>query len=437
MRRIAWALAATLALTACDTWFGATKKNVLKGERVSVLAHERALKPVPDLAEAVRLPPPRRNAAWPQSGGQSGHAMHHLELSDTIRRAWTSSAGSGSDSRDRLMNGPVVADGRVFVMDTEARVTAFDAKNGDRQWSVSLIPEGKDSASLMAGGLAFDKGRVFASSGFGEVAALKADTGARIWRRTLGVPLRAAPTVSGERVFVVNKENELRALAAEDGRDLWTHSGVVETASLLGSPSPAVEAGVVVAAFSTGELIALKVENGSVVWSDTLTAIRRTDAMSNMSDIRGQPVIDRGRVYSVGHSGIMVAIDLRTGLRLWELEAGGTHQPWIGGDYLYLLTNDSELTAVEARSGRVVWVTPLQNWEDPSDKDNRILWTGPALASDRLIVAGSHGEALSISPYTGQILGREEMPAGVTIAPVISDGTLYFLTDDADLVAYR
>lgn len=437
MRRIALVLAAGLLLTGCDTWMGAKKTNLLKGDRVSVLVHERSLKPVPELAEEVKLPRPRRNPVWAQNGGQSGHAMHHLELPDSIRRAWKASAGSGSNSRDRLLGSPIVADGRVYVMDASATVSAFAVGDGKKQWSVSLIPKGKDSSSLMGGGLAFDKGRVFATTGFGEVIALKADTGTQIWRKSQGAPLRAAPTLSGERVFVLNKENELRALAADDGRDLWMHAGVVETASLLGSPSPAAEGGVVVAAFSTGELIALRVESGSVAWSDTLTAIRRTEAMSEMTDIRAQPVIDRGRVYSVGHSGIMVAIDLRTGLRLWELELGGTHQPWVAGDYIYVLTNDSELASIEARTGRIAWVTPLQHWKNEKEKEDRILWTGPALASDRLIMVGSHGTALSISPYSGQILGREEMPTGVSIAPIIADGTLYFLTDDADLVAYR
>ena len=111
--------------------------------------------------------------------------------------------------------------------------------------------------------------------------------------------------------------------------------------------------------------------------------------------------------------------------------------PWVAGDYIFILTNDNEIACISRDDGRIHWVRALQRYEDPEDRDDPIIWTGPVLASDRLIVAGSNGEALAISPYTGNILGMVEMPDGVSVAPVIADGAVYFLADDAELVAYR
>jgi len=54
-----------------------------------------------------------------------------------------------------------------------------------------------------------------------------------------------------------------------------------------------------------------------------------------------------------------------------------------------------------------------------------------------LIVLGSNGDALAISPYTGRLMGRLEMPHGVRVAPVAANGTLFILTDDGNLVALR
>jgi outer membrane protein assembly factor BamB len=59
------------------------------------------------------------------------------------------------------------------------------------------------------------------------------------------------------------------------------------------------------------------------------------------------------------------------------------------------------------------------------------------LASDRLLVAGSNGEALAVSPYTGKVLGKESLPDGVSVAPIVANRTVYFLSDNADLSAYR
>jgi outer membrane protein assembly factor BamB len=148
-------------------------------------------------------------------------------------------------------------------------------------------------------------------------------------------------------------------------------------------------------------------------------------------------VIDGNRVFVVGHSGLLVALDMRSGNRAWEVEMSGLSQPWIAGRYLYVLTADSQLVALDSVNGRVLWVRQLAAWTDLEDQTGRIVWSGPTLASDRLIVTGSHGVLLSISPYDGTVLGREDLSSGVTLPPAVANKTLYFLTDDADIVAFR
>jgi outer membrane protein assembly factor BamB len=243
--------------------------------------------------------------------------------------------------------------------------------------------------------------------------------------------------VSDGRVFVVTVENELVVLAADDGRRLWVHNGIPETASLLGSASPAVEGEVVVVAYSSGELYALTVETGRPLWSDNLASTSNLDAVSTLADIRGWPVIDRGRVYAASHSGRMAAIDLRSGERAWEQELGSTHTLWVAGDYVYILSNDNELLCLTRDEGKVRWVRLLPSYENEKKKKDSMTWAGPVLGGDRLIVLSSDGGALSISPYTGEPLGRDEMSAGGYFSPVIADNSLYVLTDDAKLSAYR
>jgi outer membrane protein assembly factor BamB len=249
--------------------------------------------------------------------------------------------------------------------------------------------------------------------------------------------VRNGPTVSDGRIFVVTVENELDVLAAEDGRRLWNHNGIPETASLLGGASPAVEGEVVVAAYSSGELYALTVENGRPLWSDNFSSTRSVGAISNLADIRGRPVIDRGRVFAASHSGRIAAIDLRTGDRAWEQDFGSTQSPWVAGDYVYVLSNENELICLTRNEGKIRWVRQLPNYQNERKRKDPMIWAGPVLGSDRLIVLSSDGEALSVSPYTGEPLGRDEMSAGGYMAPAIADNSLYVLTDDASLAAYR
>jgi outer membrane protein assembly factor BamB len=101
------------------------------------------------------------------------------------------------------------------------------------------------------------------------------------------------------------------------------------------------------------------------------------------------------------------------------------------------MTTANELVCLTRRGGRVRWVSSLPRYEDSDNKENPIKWSGPVLAGDRLVLVSSHGEAWSISPYTGKPLGRVELGSDVLIAPVIADGTLYFLTESGDLIAMR
>ena len=437
MACMACALALLNACEMMDTMFPDEEEVRLPGERISVLMHERALKPDPKVADAkILLPQPSVNASWPQSGGYANHAMHHIAVGEVLKPFWTADIGEGADDDTRIVGAPIVAGGRVFAMDAETTVSAFDAKTGKLLWEAELTPDDEDDGHI-SGGIAYGGGRVFVATGFAQVIALDAGDGSEIWRQNVGSPLRSAPTVRGGRVFVVTVDNKLHALDAVHGGSLWTHTGITEVASLLGGGSPAVDGGVVVVPYSSGELVALKVENGRLLWADSLASARRSAAVSTLSHIRGRPVIDRGRVFALSTGGLMVAIDLRTGRRIWDREIGGLESPWVVGDYLFVLSNISELVCLSRRDGRIHWVRALPRYEDEEDKEDPIVWSGPILAGDRLILAGSHGAVLSVSPYTGKILGSEEMADGIPVAPVAADRSVYFLTDDAELLAYR
>jgi outer membrane protein assembly factor BamB len=160
-------------------------------------------------------------------------------------------------------------------------------------------------------------------------------------------------------------------------------------------------------------------------------------ASSVLSDINGSPVIDRDRVYAVSFSGRLVAISLRTGDRLWDQEVSGVQTPWIAGDFLFLLTTDGDVLCLSRRDGRIRWVNSLPRFEDPEDREGPIYWTGPILVSDRLIVVGTNGQAVSISPYSGRLLGQIELPDGVDIPPAVANGTVYVFTNEGDLVALQ
>jgi len=413
------------------------KKPPLPGERIGVMLLERNLEPDPRIADLqVALPRPYTNAAWSQSGGSPSHALYHLILGAAPKQAWTVDVGKGSDSGRALLTTPVVVDGRVYAMDVEYRITALNLDSGAEIWRHKpKVPD--EDEDTFGGGLAFDAGRIFVTTGFGDVLALDAKTGTLIWRENVSGPVRSAPTATGGRVYVITIDNQLTVLDSTTGRKQWGHTAISESAGLLGGSSVAVSGSTVIVPYSSGELFAMRAENGRVVWSDNLTAVRRVDAMANLAAIRGNPVIDRGAVIAISHSGRMVAIDQRSGARIWERNIGGVDTPWVAGDFVYVLSNENEVFCLTRRGGRIRWVQSLPRFEKPKKKKDPIRWSGPVLAGDRLVLASSNGQVVTISPYSGELLGKLELPDGVFLPPIVAADTIFFLTEDAQLIAYR
>lgn len=427
-----------LLLAGCNTWFGESDGPPLPGQRISVLEHQQALTADPQAgAEPIVLPPPIVNSDWPQAGGDASHAMQHLQANLSARPIWEASAGTGVSSSRPILAPPVIGGGRIYTIDTENLVSAFELKTGKRLWDVDLARKEEDD-DARPGGIAYDDGRLFASTGFGKVVALDAARGKELWRRSVGYPVHSPPTVAGGRVFVVSVENQLRALSAADGSDAWPpFQALAEVARLVGGASPAVDAGAVVAPFSSGELVALRADTGRPIWTESLAPARSSDEISALAQIRARPVIDGGRVYAISAGGILAAFDLRTGQRLWERDVGGLQSPWLAGRHIFQITSDGKLIAVAADNGRIHWVTPLPAFEDEKEREGPVQWAGPVLASERLLIASSDGRIYAVSPFDGRILDRRTLGRGTTVAPVVAEGAVFLLDDDGGLFAFR
>ncbi len=441
MRNALVSLVALTTLAGCDTISDLVSSETgerLPGERISVMALERSLEADPRIATLeVVLPRPYLNTDWPQPGGYADNAMHHLQASGALDELWRVDAGAGSGGANLLATAPILADGRVYVLDAETTLRAFDAATGKEVWETELTPEDEDSDEGRGGGVAFENGRAFVTTGFGEVVALDAATGEIIWRTDGGTPYRAAPTVNGGRIFTITSDNQMICVNAADGTILWRHRGITESAGILAATSPAVSGSIVIAPYSSGELFALRVENGNSLWSDSLTRTGNVTSLTELNDIAGRPVIDRGRVYAVSHSGRAVSIDIRTGERVWTRNIAGVQTPWVAGGFIFIVTLDAEVVALSRRDGRIRWIQQLARYENEESRRGPIQWSGPVLAGDRLVLVSSTGQAASLSPYTGELLGEIELPDGVFVAPILANETLYVLTDDARLVALK
>ncbi len=436
--KLAIMVAAALAGSGCSLLKKGRPVTPVLGERISVLTNE--IDVVIDPASAalpVTLPAPVANAEWAQSGGNAAKSMGHLALPGALTRVWSVAIGRGTSLTARLGSPPVIGGGRVFTIDTTATVRAFDARNGALVWQAPFGREKGNSSSLFGGGVAYANGRVYATNGLGFVAAIDAASGALVWQVRPGGPLRGSPTVAGDAVYVMSQDNQIYSLKTANGATSWSQAASLEIAGVFGTASPAFAQGTLVAGFSSGELNAYRYENGRSVWQDALARTSIRTSVSTLSDIDADPVIDSGQVIAIGQGGRMVALELISGQRMWELNVAGISTPWVVGEWAFAVTDDSKVIAVSRATGKIRWISQLQAFRNQKRKTGQISYSGPVLAGNRLVLTRTTGQLMFLDPRTGTLLGGTSVGAPVSLPPVVANSTLYVLDDDGRLHAFR
>ena len=419
-------------------------------DRISILALDTQLTADPRYAGAsVEVPPSYVNASWPQPGGEADHTLHHLGATLDLEVVWKTDVGAAGE-RAKLTSPPIVVNDRVYVVDAEATVSSFDVASGSLQWETELAPEidqrfrvreifrrAKPAQIGFGGGVAFDQGRIFVTSGFGFIAALDAITGEEQWRYETPAAVRTPPTAYRGKVYLTTNTNELLALDQETGKKIWTYQSFEEAARFLSSASPAAAGDLVVAPFSSGEIVAFIADSGRPVWNQTLSQQTRLTALASLNDIAGSPVIDRGLVYVVSHGGRLEAVDIRSGRPTWQVSLASLQMPWVAGDYIYVVSVDGELACVSRADGGIVWVSQLQRYKNEKKRSGRIAWAGPVLAGDHLILVSTTGDIVKVAPDTGAIVATEEFGDGSVISPIVAGEKVFILGEDGKLVAMR
>ena len=360
------------------------------------------------------LPPPAPQADWPLPGGSPGQSVEHVAAAPDFVVAWRRSIGQKSNRHHHVTAPPISADGKIFVMDGAADVSAHDARTGATLWRNNIMPRSKRNREAWGGGIAYDGGKLYVSSGYREVVQLDAATGRLGWRTPTDAPLHAAPTVSGGRVYVADVNDEMFALDAATGAQIWTYQALTEPARILMATAPAVDGEKLVSSFASGELVALRAANGAELWNTPLSRTSRTNALSEIRDIAGRPVIYKGDVYAVSHADVFAAVDLRTGVPRWSLPISATTSPWAAGDVVYVVDQAGEVICVSRESGQVYWIVDLNAG---LKKKRRSYWSTPILASNRLILASTNGDAARPQPQDRRADERAQARLGSGARP--------------------
>ncbi len=391
-----------------------------------------------EVNRAFAMPAPVANATWTHTAGGPTHRIDHPALSASPQRVWSVNIGTGNTRKHRITSNPIVAEDRIFTIDSRGKVSAVST-NGGVLWTADLTLEADRENDGSGGGVSYGDSRVFATTGFGEVAALDPASGAVLWRQRLDAPVTSSPTVKDGLVYVISRDNRAWAIDAADGRVQWQLPGTPSVSGISGGASPAVTDTVAIFPFASGELVAALRQGGVRVWGATVSGSRAGRAYANITDIVADPVVVDDVIYTGNQSGRAVALSLNSGARLWTANDGAYGPVTVAGGSVFLVSDDAKLVRLDAETGTQIWANELPYFKRRNVRKRSAIFAhyGPVLAGGRLWVASDDGNLRSFDPETGALTGSTDIPGGAASNMAVAGGTLYVLSENGQLHAFR
>ncbi len=450
MNKKLFTLALILALTACGS--DKDKKPVVGDSffenSVNKVSKEQAQTLVDTFV--TKLPVETSNAYWPRNGYVPGDNLKFNKGTNYD----SASVGSEPESGLDITSGPVISGDRVFTLDGTGTVQARSAtdiskliweskvsdtyvknKNGTIE-KVTSIFGGGGGDKFIGGNLCFSQETLYVSTKRGYLFAIAASDGKILWSKDFGSPIRSIPIARENTVAFVTADNRTIAVNGTDGSKLWQHQGLASTSRVSSSPAPLLIGDKLIVPYSSGEIYALNFTNGFEIWNSTLSTSEYGKLSSSfLSDISQSPIYHNNRIYIVSSDGTLNALDV-DGNIIWAFEGKAIDQtPWAVGDFLFTTTRYGELLAISASEGKLVWKNQLAD-EEKRDEDN-LHFTAPIVAAGNIYIADNDGTLYTYSVKDGATLDKISIPENVYLSPVIVGGNMYFLTRDAKLVVLK
>lgn len=411
-------------------------EEVLRGPREEIRAD--IIKDVDNQSRAFAAPKQVVNANWAQTPGLPSARTSNAALSALPQAVWSVNIGSGDSRKQRVTAAPIVADGRIYTLDSADKVSAVSS-SGVILWQADIRPATDDEDHATGGGLAYENGVIYVSSGFGVLSALDASSGAEIWRQELEATGSGKPTVRDGLIYLVAGDETGWAIHAKDGRIAWTVEASPTVSNVLGAPAPVVTNDLAVFAFGSGDIVATFRKGGLRRWLAAVSGTRTGNAIAQIGDVTGAPFVVGNRMYVANQSGRTAAFDVRNGERIWTANEGATGPLWVAGDSVFQVSDRNRLIRIDADNGSVIWSVPLANYvkDKPRRRSEIVAHHGPILAGGLLVVASNDGFLRFFDPENGALVNTTEVNKGATTEPVVANNTLYVVTTQGDLVAYR
>ena len=337
-----------------------------------------------------------------------------------LKSRWSRGVGDGQGNGLYKIN-PILVNDSIYVASSEGKLASVDAKTGRVRWKSNL-----DLA--LSGGVGHHRDSIFVGASEGLVMRLSADSGEEIWRAVVSGEVLSAPQGDGRYVVAQTYDGKLIGFDYETGEIRWTYTSDVPVLTLRGTGTPMILGDNAIAGFADGKVVAVNLRSGNVAWESRVAIPQGRSEIERIVDIDGSMASQGNELYVASYQGRLVAIDTRSGRRLWQRNVSSVSGVGVGFGNVYVADEDGTVSAF-LRNGQGV------RWQN-IDLGFREL-SLPTPVNSYVATVDFEGYLHLLSQVDGEIVGRTKVDSKGARADMIARGNrLFVYTNDGALKAY-
>lgn len=346
-----------------------------------------------------------------------------VEFEPTVKvvKIWSTGVGKGLDKAGRQLR-PAFSSGSIYAADYKGQLMSVNADSGRIEWQI------KTKLPFTGGPGVSDKLLLMGTEN-GEVFAFDATTGTQLWSASVTSEVLAAPAEADGIVVVRSIDGRVFGLDADTGQRVWIYDHDVPLLTLRGNAPPLLRAGVVFIGYDGGQVVALQLANGSLMWEQTLVTSEGRTELERLSDIDGQLVFIASDLLVSSYKKRLASLAADSGRLLWFKDISSATGVAVNRINLALSDKDGNVWMLDRRNGAESW------------KHDQLLHRGltrPVFYGTFVVVGDDEGYLHWINTSDGHFAARQKLGGdGFSGPPLVVGNTLYIMTKKGELTAFR
>jgi len=318
--------------------------------------------------------------------------------------------------------GPFYSSGTLFAADYKGKLISIDAESGRKNWELKT----KQSFS---GGPGADDSHIYMGTIDGRVVAFDRNNGDELWNAQVSSEVLIPPVAEDNIVVVRSIDGRVFGLDVDNGARVWIYDHSVPLLTLRGNANLLVRAGVVYVGYDDGSVVTLRLDDGSLLWTQTLVSQEGRTELERLADIGQQMVIVASDLIVSSYKTRVASLAADSGRLLWFKDISSATGIQVDRTKLAISENNGDLWLLDRRNGATQW--------KQDQLSNRGL-TRPAFYGKLVVVGDQEGYLHWLDSDSGEFVARVRAgKKGFAAAPLTVGTTLYVLTHKGNLIAYR